>query len=301
MPNVVAHPLAPPVVTNTQVTVDIMLQDPTRVTRAVTLLSNEKFLASRIFSNGGSVAGGAVMYDEVTSSDLYADRKAAEVNPLAEFPVLSAPRRAPKVARVSKYGGKWVTSDEARQRNNVQVFDRELRLHTNGIIRDDDLRAIAVVEAAIAAQSGALVFVGNNWENVVTAGSSASTNKLYPHNDLARAQGFAELDLLGVQYDTLIVHTNQAVALRTIYKGDLAQVLTDQGFTGGMFSSPRMTPGSAYVVAGGQMGQRRIEKALGTEVWREPGVQGTWTQLDQRSVLFADFPFAIRKITGLAG
>lgn len=301
MPNPVAHPLAVPVVTGTTVTVDVLLNDPTRITRAVTVLSNEKFLASRIFSNGGSVAGGAVLYDEVTSSDLYGDRKAQEVAPLAEFPVLSAPRRAPKVARVSKYGGKWPTSDEAKQRNNTQVFDRELRLHTNGIIRDDDLRAMAVVEASIAAQGGALVFVGTNWNNVVTAGASASTNSAYPHADLARAQGYAEVDGLGVQYDTLIVHTNQAVTLRTIYKGDLAGVLADQGFTGGLFSSPRMTPGTAYVVAAGQMGQRRIEKPLGTEVWREPGVQATWTQLDQRSVLFADFPYAIRKITGLAG
>jgi hypothetical protein len=51
------HPLGPPTVSGTSITVDTMLQQPTRVTRMIMDLTLERFVADRLFSSGGGVTG----------------------------------------------------------------------------------------------------------------------------------------------------------------------------------------------------------------------------------------------------
>ncbi|MBT2273884.1 hypothetical protein, partial [Rhodococcus qingshengii] len=55
------HPLAGPVVDGTNYTVDLMLKEPTRITRYLSDLMLPKYFMHRIFSSGGSVSGGAVL------------------------------------------------------------------------------------------------------------------------------------------------------------------------------------------------------------------------------------------------
>jgi hypothetical protein len=62
-----------------------------------------------------------------------------------------------------------------------------------------------------------------------------------------------------------------------------------------------VTNGTAYVVATGQVGELRIEKALGTETWREEKTQRTWVQSDVRPVMYVTNPYSIKKVTGLDG
>src|SRR6478752_4186964 len=51
----VSHPFGPPVVTGTSITVEAMLNQPTRITRMVMDLTRERFIADKIFTNGGGV------------------------------------------------------------------------------------------------------------------------------------------------------------------------------------------------------------------------------------------------------
>src|SRR3982751_6244634 len=62
-PSPVAFPLGAPTITGTTVTVDQALQQPSVVLRTIADLSMQRFFADRIFSAGGGVEGGAVLYE----------------------------------------------------------------------------------------------------------------------------------------------------------------------------------------------------------------------------------------------
>src|SRR5436190_2344396 len=98
--NPVSYPLGPPVVSGTEVTLDILSKQPTRVTKMVQDLTLEKFLLDRLFTSAGGVTGGAVIYDQVTENDLYTIRDVEKVAPGAEFPEVTSARLAPKIATV---------------------------------------------------------------------------------------------------------------------------------------------------------------------------------------------------------
>lgn len=296
------YPLGPPVVTNTTVlTVDMALQQPNRITRRIAELALQRFIVSRIFSTGGTaVNGGAILYEQALVNELYTDRDIERVAPGAEFPIVGASRRGPKVAEVEKYGGKFKTTDEARKRNDTVWFNNQVTMLSNTIVRKVNTRAVAELEAAIAALGGAGTFVGNDWSAVITAGTSATNNADMPAADFAEAQLLAEQDELGVVYDLWIVNPQEMAALVVIYGDKLAAMLASAGIKE-VFPSNRVTAGTAYAVARGQVGFLEYEQGLGTETWRDPDTESWWTQSSVRPVMGITNPMSIRKVTGLAG
>ncbi|MDZ7933110.1 MAG: major capsid protein [Rhodococcus sp. (in: high G+C Gram-positive bacteria)] len=119
------HPLAGPEVDGTNYTVDLMLKEPTRITRYLSDLMLPKYFMHRIFSSGGSVSGGSVIYDQLTKNDLYSDRDVQNVEPGGEFPIVTSSRQAPRTAQVEKFGGKFEVLDEARDRNDPSSIKQE--------------------------------------------------------------------------------------------------------------------------------------------------------------------------------
>lgn len=301
-PAPVQYPLGPPVITNTTVlTVDMMLNQPNRITRRIADLALQRFIVNRIFSTGGTaVSGGAILYEQALANDLYTDRDVERVAPGGEFPIVGSTRRGPKVAEVEKYGGKFQVTDEARKRNDVVMFNNQVTQLSNTIVRKVNTRAVIELEAAIAALGGAGTFVGNNWQAVVTAGTSASNNSEMPAADFAEAQLIADRDELGVHYDLWIVNPQEMAALKVIYGDKWQQVLVSFGIDE-VFASNRVTAGTAYAVARGEVGFLEYEQGLGTETWRDPEVEAYWTQSSVRPVMGITNPLSIRKVTGLAG
>jgi len=296
--NPVAHPLGPPTLTGTTYSVDLALKQPTRVTRTIMDLTLQRFFADRVFTNQGGVTGGAVIYDVALTNDIYLERDIARVAPGQEFPIVTSLRRAPQVAAVEKWGGKFFTTDEARDRNDVSVYTRHIRQLANTIVRKINQRAVEVLDAAVTAYTRTVT--GNNWSTVVTAGSSASNATLWPGRDFAKAQYQAEVEELGIVYDLWIMNPQEFLNLATVYGNFLNDLLTSLGIS--IFVTNRVPAGTAYVVAEGQVGQMRIEQPLATETWRDSdGRQQTWTQSSVRPVMFVDNPPAVLKFTGLAG
>lgn len=294
----VAHPLGPPSVSGTTITVDMMLNQPTRITRMISDLSLQRFIADRIFSNGGGVTGGAVIYDEATLNELYAARDVELIEPGAEFPVITAEEKGPKVAVVEKWGGKVSITDEARQRNDGAKFTRQMRQLTNTIIRKINARAIFELNASIASSNQ--TFGGNDWGAVVLTGTNPTPNADTAFADLAMANQMAEEDELGITYDLLLLNPQEYYVLLVAYQTAGLKALLDQlGYS--VYVSNRVPAGTAYIVASGQVGQMRIEKPLGTETWREPSKEKTWVQSSVRPLMFIDNPFAVLQITDLAG
>lgn len=295
--NPTVYPLGPPSVSTTLITVDLALQQPTRITRTLMDLSLQRFFADRVFTSSGGVTGGAVVYDVVVANDIYLNRDIGRVSPGAEFPLVTSLRRAPSVAQVEKWGGKFFITNEAKDRNDVAVFTRQIRQLSNTIVRKINQRAVAIMNAAVTANSRTVV--GNNWQTVVTAGSSASNATLWPARDFARASLIADQEEMGIVFNLFIMNPQEYFQLATIYGNALYQLIDSLGLD--IFVTNRVPAGTMYAVAEGQAGQMRIEQPLMTETWYEQETQRTWTQSSVRPVMFIDNPHAILQFTGLAG
>lgn len=294
----VTNPLAPPTLSGTDITVDLMLQNPTRVTAYLMDLTLARFLLDRLFTSAGGVTGGAVVYDVIVANDLYLLRDVEPVSPGTEFPVVTSIRRVPKVAAVSKYGGKFWTSYEARDRNDQMAFRNELTRLGNTIVRKLNQTAIAAVNAAISANAGQSNYVGNNWETAIPSGANPTPPPLTPGADFSKPQMIADIQELGIQYDTMLVNPIQLNSLRLFYRDGLEQMLSDAGFDD-LYASNRVAPGTAYAVASGQLGEMRLEQPLQTVTWNEPERERIWTQSSVRPVMYVQNPFAVMEITGL--
>jgi hypothetical protein len=295
-PGAVVNPLGPPTISTTNFTVDLALRNPTRVITPIVMdLTVQRFFVDRAFTSAGGVTGGAVVYDDV-AIDLYADRDVQRVQPGTEFPIISFSRRAPKVAEVEKWGGKFYYTDEARDRNDVSQFTNALRQLGNTIVRKINQRGVEVLEAAITA--AARSSSGNNWSTVVTAGGTPSNFTAYPARDFARADMIAEQEELGIDYNLWVLNPAQMFDLEGIY-GDKLGALLDS-FDIDIFVTNRVPAGIAYALAEGQVGEMRVEQPLATETWRDPnGKQQTWVQSSVRPLMFANNPYAVLKFTGL--
>ena len=294
----VPHPLGPPVVSGTTITVDTMLNQPTRVTRMLMDLTKQRFLLDRIFASAGGVTGGAVIYEEMVENELYTNRDIEEVQPGMEFPIVTSERRVPKLAPVQKWGGKVWISDEARDRNNSAAFTNQIRQLANVVVRKLNQRAIEVLEASIAA-SGQTV-VGRNWATYAGLTPNTTAFNAGPLRDFALAQQLAEQDELGVVYTLWIINPQEYTNLVVGAGGPANFQALLSAMNISVYVSNRVTAGTAYVVAGTSTGEMRVEKPLGTETWREPGRERTWVQSSVRPVMYVTNPFAVLKFTGLA-
>jgi hypothetical protein len=283
--------------------VDLMLNQPTRITAFLMDITLQRFMLDRVFTSPGGVSGGAVVYDVIQENDLYTDRDVEPVSPGGEFPIVTSHRRAPSVAEVEKFGGKFFFTDEAKDRNDQTAFrNQNIRLG-NTIVRKLNTRAIATLNAAITANGGASQFVGHNWETAVLNGNAPTPPQQTPAADFAAAQLMADQRELGISYNVAIVNPVQLNSLRLVYTGSggapgLEQMLTDNGFDE-VYASNRVPVGSAYFVAEGQLGEMRIEQPLATETWREPETQRTWVQSSVRPVMYVNNPYAVVMATGL--
>jgi hypothetical protein len=295
-PAVVSHPLGPPVVTGTSISVDTMLNAPTRITRFIMDLTLQRFVADRIFTNAGGVTGGAVVYDIAQANELYATRDVEIVAPGSEFPLITSDRLAPATALVEKWGGKVFITDEARERNNSALLTNQLRQLSNTIVRKINQKAIAVLEAAVTAYTR--TFVGVSWTTPTTTAAGTVTPAITPARDFGEAARISETEEMGVSYNLWIIHPTQYAKLINLYgAAGLNDLLSAMNLS--IYVSNRVTAGTAYVVDGTTTGEMRVEKPLGTETWREPETERTWVQSSVRPVMYVTNPFGILKVTGI--
>lgn len=299
--NTIYNPIGPPTVdaTGTLITVDYALQNPSQVITPLILdITLQRFFVDRVFSNGGGVTGGAVVYSELQGQDLYADRDVQEIAPGEEFPLITFHRRGRKVALVRKWGGKFAVTWEARDRNIQTDFTNAVRQLSNTIVRKINQAGVAILDAYVTANSRQVT--GNNWQTVVTVGSSASNWTLWPSRDFGKADLISEQEELGIEYNLWVMNPQEYAALIGIYGPGLNDVLAAAGIE--VFVTNRVPAGNAYVVAAGMVGEMRVEDPLRTRTWDDPdGIEQTWIQSGVRPLMFANNPFAVLKFTGLAG
>lgn len=293
------YPLGPPTVSGTTITVDTMLKQPTRITRVIQDITLQRFLLDQLFSSDGGVTGGAVIYDRPTANDLYLDRDFQQIEPGAEFPIVTSQVPAPMTATVEKWGAKTFITDEARDRNDSSKLMNELRKMGNTIVRKLNQRAVEEVESVFT-DFPSQVIPGNDWTAVTTLGTNPTAYADQPVGDLVAVQLHNEAMELGMVHDTLLMNPQERARLQLIYGQNWQAVLSSYGYSN-TYVSNRVAAGTAYSIASGELGSMRIEKPLGTETWREEKTERTWIQSSVRPLMYIANPFAVIKLTGLAG
>lgn len=291
------YPPAPPTVDgNGRITVEQFLRNPSRVQRVITDLTSERFLAERIFGSGDA-QGGAVIYDQVTASELYTDRDVQSIAPGSEFPIVSSGESAPKVAAVTKWGGAAVLTYEAVRRDSRDTLNRELTKLRNTIVRKVDTVAIAALDAAPIQTD-----TGTDWDN-------ASTGN--PVLDLAGWRSAIDDQDMGYTADTILINPAQYVALvgradvraalprestaaNPIASGQLGNFM---GFT--WYVTNRVAAGTAYVLASTMAGSLRDELPLYSRAIDQQERERWLVQAARVTVPIVTDPKAVLKATGL--
>ncbi len=291
------YPLGTPSVSGNNITVDLMLKEPTRINAFLSNIALKGYFAERVFSNGGGVSGGALVYSQLVANDLFPTRGGQRVAPGAEFPEVTFDRPEPKTAQVEKFGGKFRVTDEARDRNDLSAIQSEGVKLGNDVQRWLHARALAELDASVTALSSEGTMSGTSWADATALTISTENKAALPAADLANLRKKAAQKELGTEYNLLILNPQEFANLSIIY-GDAEAWLRSQGF--GVAVSNTVTAGTAYAVSEGLVGQVRYEQALKTVTYRDDRTESTWVQASIRPVFAVTNPYNAMQITGLA-
>lgn len=292
------YPFGAPTVSGSNITVDMMLAQPTRINAYLSDLALKNYFANRIFSNGGGLSGGALIYSQLTANDLFPTRGVQKVVPGAEFPEVTFDRPTPLTKQVEKYGGKFPVTDEARDRNDMGFLRNEADKLSNDIVRTIHAVAIAELEAAITAFSSDLLITGTSWADAAALTLTTTANNILPTADFATVNKKAAQTELGVTYNLWIVNPQELANFQVVY-GDRWRAVLD-AWNMDMIASNQVTAGTAYVVEEGRVGQQRTEKPLSTVTFRKEEIQSTYVQSDIRVLYAVTNPYSALKVQGLA-
>ncbi|MFH5231017.1 major capsid protein [Antrihabitans spumae] len=284
-----------------RLTVSMAMSNPSYIMTRISDVADKTLILDSFFSPyGGTVQGGAILYNVLAAKDRYLNGDVAERKEGAEYAVVEGTDPEARLAPVRDWGGKFATSDEQIHRNDVSYLTIQVDQLANTIARKLNVAALATLDAELDALGGAADIVGHNWDDVVTTGpeSTLTPNRERPAADFALAQLSADGDELGIKFDTLLVHPEQAFALTVAYAENLTTVLNSAGLT--MKSSPYITPGKAYITRSGAAGTVGFEKPLTVDVYDDRSIRSKWTQAYAVPAYAVEQPRAVRRILGLA-
>lgn len=291
------YPLGSASVSGNNLTVDLMLKEPTRINAYLSDIALKGYFAERIFANGGGVSGGSLVYTQLTSNDLFPNRGGQKVAPGAEFPEVTFDRPEPKTAQVEKFGGKFRVTDEAKDRNDLSQIQSEGIKLGNDVQRWLHARALVELEASIAAVGSPLQITGTSWADATALTISTENKAALPAADLAEIRKRGLVNELGSDYNLLVINPQEFANLSIIY-GNAEAWLQAQGFS--VAVSNAVDAGTAYAVQEGTVGQVRYEQPLKTVTYRDDSTESTIVQTSIRPVFCVTNPYNALKISGLA-
>lgn len=146
------YPYGPsqPVYDRELLTVDRYLKNPTLLTKLLVDMTTQQFVSKFLFRPSPANAG-VIVYDTALEQDLYVDvdpnRQPTSIEPGAEFPDVGFGEQEPAVALAKKYGAKFPVTQEQRDRDTRDIIGRGLILTKNTMIKQGDLRSLAVLRA----------------------------------------------------------------------------------------------------------------------------------------------------------
>lgn len=310
----VAYPLDGPTISGTTITVDELLEEPERITRDIADLTMTRFYMDRLFNTGGGVNGGALLFERPNpvATDIYGDREPKVVAPGEEFPLQTFQRGVPMVARPLKIGNKWFVTKEAAKRNDASQLRNNMVMTANTIRRRIENMGLAELAAVVTAESR--FRTGTSWATYAGLAEASRTYVTGPVADIMAALAQADTEERGVEYDSLLLHPNEAMKARQAFPGMTLQQIfsqgddpTGEGQQGGItnvYVTPRHQAGVATLFASGMVGEWRNEFPLEEETEWEGvaagGRQRWWYQWSISPMFAVTNQFAILEVRGIA-
>lgn len=151
MPTVTPYPPGFPSVSGDTLVIpsaSAFLSSPQAIAEVIRDLTDERFLSDRIFGPGPQAAGGAVAFNQITSTNLYADRDAESIRPGAHFPKAAFTAPTPSIALIEKYGLEIEITREDILRNRWDVVRDAFTVIANTVVKKVDTQAMAALDAA---------------------------------------------------------------------------------------------------------------------------------------------------------
>ncbi|MBZ4509120.1 hypothetical protein GBO22_02555 [Mycobacterium avium subsp. hominissuis] len=282
-----------------ELTVDVALNNLTIIRNQIARLTANQILMPKLLRTYGAKVNVAMRYNTVQAVDFFTATNSLEQRmPGTEYAIVEGVDPETKLAYVEDYGGTFSMPEEAVWRNNINYLVQQTTQISNTITRKLDNRVVqALADADIASLAAA-----TTWDNLVFVGplDQITPSADRPTAHFAEVQEMADLEELGVTHDLLVVHPEQAKQLRTAYADHLDDMLASAGFTNGMFVSPRLPAGTAYVCQQGNAGVVGFEVPLTVETWRDPKERRWHVQAYCMPAFAIDRPTSIKKITALS-
>lgn len=282
------------------ITVEQMLNEPTRISRYVTEKVAKDLLSPQLFSST-SVSGGALIYNQLLGTEsAITPKRTGVVEPGGEFPLIDNAEVSEEITRVKKVGGKVAITDEAVKRNDSRYLNQELMRLANRMIVDLDSDAIAAFNAAMekVGDKGltheSLGWVGENKKTAANKTPAASIEA-----DLAHLRFLTQKQDLGYNFNTLLISPEDYLQLTIAYGvGNEEAFLRQYGWKPVVTNT--MEKGTAYLIAPQQVGVIGVESPISTETWREAVNQTSYSQTWATMAYAVTDPLALVKITNLS-
>jgi hypothetical protein len=187
------YPAARPWGTKTPLKTHALLNNPRLIARRVATLAEQRFIADYLLAGRYVAQGGGVFYE--TGEQIFPADSVESVAPNAEYPqtVLTAGEIA--AAKTDKRGLGTIVTDERISRNGGNPVRRGLTKLVNGVIRDVDAIAMAVIASKVTDTFASAA----NWSTIsgiVTALAAAKANR----EDLALGLDLDTIALSGAQW-----------------------------------------------------------------------------------------------------
>lgn len=301
------YPLDPVTTNGTLVTLDQYRNSPTVRNRRIADIAAQEFFAHNIFSNGGKLQGGAILFERPNPllTDLYTERRLQEMAPGTEAPQLTFVRGVPMVALPRKIGGKWSLTREEMDTNNPRLAENAMTQLGNTMARDLESMALSELNAVIAATS-------RTFPATQTLAASAAftfstrTAANYPGADLARMVATVHSEQRGHRLNSAIYNTMDWATLVSIYGVDgtdgnagARAILAANGITT-VDVSVQQPQGKAKFYEAGAVGVWSMQFPIRTIQWIDEEEDEKWWSQTTASPCYAvDDQYAILEMTGL--
>jgi hypothetical protein len=266
----IPYPLDPVTVSGTVISMDQYLNAPTVMLRRIADIAGQEFFAHKIFSNGGGVEGGAILFERPNPllTDLYTERRLQEMAPGTAAPVLTFVRGVPMVALPREIGGKFSTTKQERKRNNPRLVETAMTQVGNTIARDLEVMALSELDAVISSTSR--TFASTQTLATSAAATFATmTAANQPSADTGRMVATVRNEGRGHRLNSAIYNTLDWAKLTSIYSvggiGGGGRVDGDAGARA-MLATHGITTVDVSV-----------QQAVGKAKFYEAGMVGTWS------------------------
>lgn len=305
--NPIPYPLDPVRVSGTEITLDQYVNAPTVLTRRVAEIAAQRFYAHKIFSPGGDVTGGGILFERPNPllTDLYAARRTQEMAPGTQAPILTFTRGVPMVAVPREIGGKFSLTKQERKRNDPRLAERAMVQMANTISRDLEIMALAELNAVIAS-TGRVFASGSTLAAAAATNANTRTASNQPAAEIAKVVATVDTEERGHVLDSVIYNTLNWAELVSIYAASGADgnagaraMLAANGITS-VDVSPRQPQGRAKFYEVGQVGTWANEFPLDETTWFDPEEDNRWWYQNTVSPTYAvDDQFAMLEQTGI--